>query len=94
MEDYINRKALNEKCYAIYEETMREGKDLTAQEVDKLMCRFETAIKEAPAADVAPVIFCRQCAAHNRCAAEQNFLSEGIAEPFCCRGARTDGDRR
>lgn len=41
--------------------------------------------EKLPAADVAPVVFCRNCAAHNSCAAERNFLSEGITEPFCCR---------
>ena len=55
MADYIARKALDETCYAIYEETLREGKDLTAQEVDQLMLRFEVAIKSAPAADVMAV---------------------------------------
>lgn len=59
MDEYIARKALDKTCYAIYEETLSEGKDLTAQEVDLLMLRFETAIKSAPAADVmvvAPIL--------------------------------------
>ena len=45
-----------------------------------------------PSADVAPVIFCRKCAHHGRCAAESIYLSEGIAEPFCCRGEPKEGD--
>ena len=43
-------------------------------------------LEKLPAADVAPVVFCRNCTAHNSCTAERNFLSEGITEPFCCRG--------
>lgn len=45
-------------------------------------------IAEAPAAPVAPVVFCDECHAHGLCLAEKIFLSEGIKRPYCCRGSR------
>ena len=35
-------------------------------------------IREVPAADVAPVIFCRKCAHHGRCAAESIYVPPQI----------------
>lgn len=55
MTEYIERWALNSSCQEIYEETVREHKDMTAEEVEKLLLRFEKAIKQAPAADVMEV---------------------------------------
>ena len=43
------------------------------------------------AADVAPVVFCKDCHAHTRCLAERVYKSEKIEKPFCCRG-RKDGE--
>lgn len=56
---------------------------------------FETLVfdlRSMKAADVAPVVRCRHCYAHGRCGAEKIYLSEGIEDPFCCRGARKDGN--
>lgn len=55
MAEYIERWALNSSCKEIYEETVREHKDMTAEEVRKLLLRFEKAIKQAPTADVVEV---------------------------------------
>ena len=101
MTDYINRKALNEKCYAIYEETMRQGKDLTIEEVDRLLQRFEEEIKKAPAEDVAPVVRGRWIWAdlHNdgtlTLCCSQCLATEGARETagYCSEcGSRMDGD--
>ena len=53
---------------------------------------FNADIDAIPAADVAPVVRCRRCYAHGRCGAEKIYLGEGIEDPFCCRGARKDGN--
>lgn len=38
------------------------------------------------------VVFCEDCEAHGRCAAEQIYQSEGIEKPFCCRGKAGEQD--
>ena len=32
------------------------------------------------------VVYCRNCQSQDRCLMEKTFRSEGIEEPFCCRG--------
>lgn len=48
MRELIDRRELSKACYKIYEEVVREGKNMTAQEVKALMLRFEHEIKTAP----------------------------------------------
>ena len=55
-------------------------------------CYEVSTVANFPAADVAPVVRCRHCYAHGRCGAEKIYLSEGIEDPFCCRGARKEGN--
>lgn len=93
MDEYIDRKETSNACYMIYEETVRNPRTLGPEEVQTLLLRFEKAIKGVPSASVAPVIFCRECAHHGRCAAESIYLSEGIPEPFCCRGKPKEGSK-
>lgn len=52
MTEYIDRRKLNNNCYQIFAETVRAGKDMTAEEVKKLLLRFEKAIQTAPTAQV------------------------------------------
>ena len=42
--------------------------------------------------DDTEIVFCRNCRSHELCQMEKIFRSEGIEEPFCCRGeVRSDG---
>lgn len=97
MAEYIKRWALNSSCQEIYEETVREHKDMTAEEVEKLLLRFEKAIKQAPAADVVEVVRCKDCIYYHR------QIGYGFGqcskcrlmpypEDFCSYGERKDGD--
>ena len=52
MTEYIERHRLNNDCYQIFAETVRADKDMTAEEVRKLLLRFEKAIQMAPTAQV------------------------------------------
>ena len=50
-------------------------------------CNECPASKPEYAARKNPVIVhCHECQHHDRCMMEKIFLSEGIADPFCCRG--------
>lgn len=73
MAEYIERWALNSSCQEIYEETVREHKDMTAEEVRKLLLRFEKAIKQAPAADVVEVVRCKDCKHQENCLQQVTF---------------------
>lgn len=46
------------------------------------------------AADVAPVVRCRECIMHGNCATEDVFNCSGMDmdEAFCCAGKRKNGD--
>jgi len=52
MTEYIERRRLNNDCYQIFAETVRADKDMTAEEVRKLLLRFEKAIQMTPTAQV------------------------------------------
>lgn len=51
-------------------------------------------IAHAPAADVAPVVRCRECIMHGNCTTEDVFNCSGMDmdEAFCCAGKRKNGD--
>lgn len=55
MAEYVNRWDVNNACYNIFEEVVREHKAMSAMEVRKTMLRFEKAIISTPAADVVPI---------------------------------------
>ena len=74
MADYIDRKR------AIFEtERFFKGQEAVQNDVYSILCVL-------PAADVAHVVFCIKCKHHGMCLTEKIFLSEGIENPFCCRG--------
>ena len=60
-----------------------EDFDLVQEILARLAAYEDTGLEPE---EVVPVIFCRECAKHDRCMKEKIFLSEGIAEPFCCMG--------
>ena len=53
----------------------------------------EFEIADVPAADIVPVVRCRDCEIHGHCDAEDVFSFAGISNPFCCAGKRKEGDR-
>jgi hypothetical protein len=50
------------------------------------------AVHTFPAADVAPVVRCKDCVLHGKCLTEDTFNLCRIENPFCCGGKRKDGD--
>lgn len=94
--EYIERKKVSDVCYAIYEETVREGKSMTAEEIRQLMLRFEKAIKSVPAADVEPArdiahwleVHLTHKTTEYKCSKCGHW--EKCKEPYCICGARMD----
>lgn len=60
MAEYIERGVASEKLYDVYEYVKRniiaDGKPVDAPLVKNIMLRFEKALMNVPAADVAPVV--------------------------------------
>ena len=85
MADYIERADLvgNKLTTSEMQRAVRE------MDGSQVYLAFLEVINAQPAV---PLVFCRECAHHGRCAAEAIYLSEGIAEPFCCRGEPKEGD--
>ena len=52
------------------------------------------AIDEMPAADVAPVVRCKDCVLHGHCSTEDVFLFSRLKSEnaFCCVGKRKEND--
>ena len=52
------------------------------------------AIDEMPAADVVPVVRCKDCALHGHCSTEDVFLFSRLKSEnaFCCVGKRKEND--
>lgn len=45
-----------------------------------------------PAADVAPVVRCKDCKYDNDCFIQESFKVVNVENPFCCLGNRKRGD--
>lgn len=82
MAEYIEREAILKEIAEIgghlYSDWETAG-------VINLVCR-------QPAADVAPVVRCKDCVLHGNCLTEDTFNLCRIENPFCCGGKRKDGD--
>ena len=52
------------------------------------------AIDEMPAADVVPVVRCKDCVLHENCSTEDVFLFSRLKSEnaFCCVGKRKEND--
>ena len=52
------------------------------------------AIDEMPAADVVPVVRCKDCVLHGHCSTEDVFLFSRLKSEnaFCCVGKRKEND--
>ena len=52
------------------------------------------AIDEMPAADVVPVVRCKDCVIHGHCSTEDVFLFSRLKSEnaFCCVGKRKEND--
>lgn len=50
--------------------------------------RYE--IKYAPTVDAVPVVYCKDCKAHDNCFPENAFKLAKIENPFCCVGIRKE----
>ena len=55
MAEYIERRKVSNACYAVFEDVVRDPKNLTGEEVRQTLLRFERAINSVSSADVAPV---------------------------------------
>ena len=89
MIDYIERVAALNKIYVT---DMAVGATLFEQEQHKI------ALNEIPAADVRPVVLCRNCYLHDNCTTEDIFKFARLAEDsrFCGVGSyqRNSADMR
>jgi hypothetical protein len=54
--------------------------------------RARKLIEEAPAAEVVPVVRCKDCVLHGNCLGEDAFNLCGIEDPFCCCGKRKEAE--
>ena len=76
----------HERIGVLTADVMRGGErvDDLEKQVDRLH-RENFWLSQSPR----PVL-CRECRSGGMCQMERNFHSEGIAEPFCCRGKERD----
>ena len=95
MADYIEREAFLEDAEKRYCLPCKEG----GKDHNGCMCRacwvddMCGEVKDAPAADVAPVVHCRQCRSYNKpwlgwCSVH---LDRETPDDFCGYGVRMDG---
>ena len=98
MAEYIKRRDVSGACYEIYEETVRAGQNLTAEEVKQVILKFEEKIKSVPAADVAPVQHGRWVinsdGYYPQCSQCMDEPKGGVMTDYCPNcGARMDGGK-
>lgn len=81
LDEYIEREALKDAFWSACENCLSE--DDIADLIDDM-----------PAADVAPVVRCKDCINHDSCSIEDAFKVSRIdlGKAFCCVGKREDGD--
>jgi hypothetical protein len=74
MAEYVKRWDVSNACYDIFEEVVREGKAMTAEEVRQTMLRFEKAIRQTATADVVEVVRCKACMYAERLREEERSI--------------------
>lgn len=82
--EYIEREALQNKAFGENHPTFYDGQDIADW--------YEKCINEIPAADVAPVVRCKDCVLHGHCSTEDVFLFSRLKSEnaFCCVGKRKE----
>lgn len=60
--------------------------------MDLFESRFNADIDAMPAADVAPVVHCRNCVYDKDCFIQKSLSIANIDNPYCCLGKRKDGE--
>lgn len=89
MMEYISKQLAVEEL-----ENLRQQYEMH-DDCDELVARkCKNAVSALPAADVAPVVRCRECIMHGNCTTEDVFNCSGMDmdEAFCCAGKRKNGD--
>lgn len=90
MSEYIDREAAIEICEAEYQARLR----MCDYCGDTVAWNIGSEIKALPAADVAPVVYCRHCRSYNkpRLGWCSFHMDRENYDDFCSYGVRMDGD--
>lgn len=98
MAEYIERRKVSNACYAVFEDVVRHPEKLTAEEVSQTLLRFEKAINSVSAAEVAPVVRCKDCKHwhpdddEGHCDNPDGLDNYARADDFCSYGERKEGE--